>query len=184
MNAVLHLSNLQSANIVITVGEFLTWLGLFFAATLKQESGRDLWFNKRSKRVVSHFSTPEGPNFDRFMGRHRFEDIKLMVLEAFNDHSVSGHTDPWCFIRPLITAFNDNRKRSVVDTDFVVVDESMSAFRPRTTKSGACDCHKGGLPHLSFVERKPGKHHQNTRTLALTLTFIEPLGTELKNVGL
>ena len=149
MNAVLRLSNLRSANIVITVGEFLVWLGLFLAATLKQESGRDLWFTKSSKRVVSHFSTPEGPNFNRFMARHRFEDMKSLVLEAFNDHSES-HTDPWCFIRPLITAFNDNRKRSVVDTDFVVVDESMSAFRPRTTNSVACDCHKGGLPHLSL----------------------------------
>jgi hypothetical protein len=37
------------------------------------------------------------------------------------------------------------------------MDESMSAFRPRTTKTG-------NLPHLSYVMRKP-----------------EPLGTEMKN---
>ena len=40
-----------------------------------------------------------------------------------------------------------------------IFDESMSAWRPQTTS-------KGGLPHLSFVDRKP-----------------EPLGTKFKNVA-
>ena len=40
-----------------------------------------------------------------------------------------------------------------------VFDESMSAFRPRTTKNG-------NLPHLSWIMRKP-----------------EPLGTEFKSVS-
>jgi hypothetical protein len=40
-----------------------------------------------------------------------------------------------------------------------VLDESMSAWRPRTTKHG-------GLPHISFVMQKP-----------------EPLGTEFKTAA-
>ena len=46
----------------------------------------------------------------------------------------------------------------IVSSWIKVLDESMSAFKPRTTKTG-------GLPNISFIARKP-----------------EPLGTEFKTV--
>ena len=52
--------------------------------------------------------------------------------------------------------FNQSRKEFVMPCELIVIDESMSAFRPQTTKTG-------GLPVLTFVQRKP-----------------EDLGTELK----
>jgi hypothetical protein len=58
-----------------------------------------------------------------------------------------------------VTAFNDNRRRTVAASSTKVFDESMSAYRPQTTKTG-------GLPHISFIMRKP-----------------EDLGTELKVVA-
>jgi Transposase IS4 len=171
MNAALQLkTKLKSAKTMITVGEFHVWLGLFLAAATKQDCGRDLW-HKTSKRLrLSHFSPREGPDFGRFMTCHRFEDIKKVVLEAFSDHSKSA-VDPWCFIRPMIKAFNDNRKRTVVDTDFVVVDESMSAFKPRRSTAGKCECHPKGLDHLSFIERKPGIIPRILRKITRTFTL-------------
>jgi len=167
MNAVLLKTKHRTAKTMITVGEFVVWLGLFFAAAKHTECGRKLW-SKVSTRSVSHFSQTEGPNFGRFMRCHRFEDIKKVVLEAFSDRS-DTEVDPWCFIRPMITAFNENRKSTIVDTDFVVVDESMSAFRPRRSTAGNCECHPRGLDHLSFIERKPGiTLRTQTRTLTLT----------------
>ena len=141
---------------VITVGEFLVWLGLFLAAASEQESGRMLW-NKVSSRPESHFSSREGANFGRFMTNHRFDDIKKVALLGTSDLSESA-LDPWCHIRRMVTAFNENRKRTLVEPDFVVVDESMSAFRPRRSTAGNCECHPRGLPHLSYIERKPGNN--------------------------
>ena len=63
---------------------------------------------------------------------------------------------PWdCFL-PFVEAFNQ-RRRDLLKTVYLLMDESMSAWRPKTTKTG-------GLPNITFEPRKP-----------------KPLGTMLKN---
>jgi hypothetical protein len=62
----------------------------------------------------------------------------------------------WNFVKD-VNDFNENRKKTDAASISKVFDEFMSAWWPQTTATG-------GLPHLSFVERKP-----------------EPLGTEFKN---
>ena len=59
----------------------------------------------------------------------------------------------------MVDGFNTNRHDWVAASGRKVLDESMSAWRPQTTKTG-------GLPHLSFILRKP-----------------EPLGTEFKTIA-
>jgi len=59
-------------------------------------------------------------------------------------------------ISRLIDDFNNNRKKGVAASVIKVLDELMSAWRPRKNKTG-------GLPNISFILRKP-----------------EPLGTEFK----
>ena len=48
----------------------------------------------------------------------------------------------------LVDGLNKNRKLNVAASVNKILDESMSAFQPRSTP-------KGGLPHFSFVGRKP-----------------------------
>lgn len=55
-----------------------------------------------------------------------------------------------------IKKFPQNRHANVAASFIKLVDESMSAWSPQTSKTG-------GLPHISFISRKP-----------------EPLGTEFK----
>lgn len=63
---------------------------------------------------------------------------------------------PWdCFL-PFVQAFNQKR-RDLLKTVYLLMDESMSAWRPKTSKTG-------GLPNITFEPRKP-----------------KPLGTMLKN---
>ena len=71
-------------------------------------------------------------------------------FDAVNEHN------PWYPIQSLVEAFNDNRRKWLVASLVIVLDESMSNFQPRTTKTSL-------LPHLSFIFRKP-----------------KPLGTEYK----
>ena len=59
--------------------------------------------------------------------------------------------------RGTVAAFNANRRATIRRPLVLTVDESMSAYRPRTTATG-------GLPNISYVARKP-----------------KPLGTEFKN---
>ena len=69
-----------------------------------------------------------------------------------------ANRDEWEMFRPVVCAFNENRRRTVNFSGLAVGDESMSQWAPRTSAYG-------GLPTISFVKRKP-----------------RPLGTELKDV--
>ena len=64
--------------------------------------------------------------------------------------------DPWHPVKKLVDDYNSNRKKTVASSVIMTLDESMSAWRPRTSSAG-------GLPNISFILRKP-----------------RPLGTEFK----
>ena len=104
-------------------------------------------------------SEPEGygskVDLSKYMKEHRFVDIKRYIPFLFSDAS-KKESDPWWQICTGIENYNSNRKKTVKASPIKVFDESMSAFRPRTSRFG-------NLPHLSSIDRKP-----------------EPLGTELK----
>lgn len=128
----------------LTEGEFILFDGLLIAATFYSQSGHALWTPPASpRRFHPH------PNFGQFMRRGRFDAIKGSVHAAYTDPTMAGE-DPWYEIRPLIDAFNENRLENVVKSEFLIPDEAMSPYQPRTTPAGDLD-------HLSFVERKPKK---------------------------
>ena len=133
-----------------TVGEFLNYLGLIIAARSQNSKGRDLFVTPKKKSLFKQY-----PEFARVMTRHRFEELKKHCTAICVDED-SVATDPWYKFRAFVKAFNKNRRRTVITSKSLVIDESMSAFRPRTTA-------RGGLPNISFVKRKP-----------------KPMGTEFK----
>ena len=87
------------------------------------------------------------------MSKTRFFDIKEVLPRAFEGNN---HGQKWNQIKPLVDGFNNNRRRTVAASSTITLDEAMSAFQPRTTKTST-------LPHLSYIKRKP-----------------KPLGTEFK----
>jgi hypothetical protein len=54
---------------------------------------------------------------------------------------------PWDVFLPCLSCFNDKRQQ-LVKTVLMLVDESMSGWRPKTTKLG-------GLPNYTYEPRKP-----------------------------
>ena len=90
------------------------------------------------------------PNFGRFMSRDKFDRWLRYISEGPEDAS---NSDPWREVRWLVKGHNKNRKATVVPSWLVVVDETIWAWTGQ------------GMPHLSFVKRKP-----------------EPLGAEVKNL--
>ena len=132
----------------ITEHEYVRFWGMVIAARQFSEKGKNLWSDDDCDGVRSI------PNFDTFMSEHRFCAIRRLIPKICSGSAI----DPWLRFRPMIEAFNENRKRTVHSDGDATADESMSAWQPRLDKFG-------GLPNLSFIKRKP-----------------KPLGTEFKTV--
>lgn len=92
------------------------------------------------------------------MPESRFNQIRAVAIFAFapgSEWDKDRHT--WDIFIPVVEGFNDSRARIFKRAIRVVLDESMSGWRPKTSK-------RGGLPNITFLVRKP-----------------VPLGTEFKN---
>lgn len=90
---------------------------------------------------------------------HRFKSIKELLPFAFYDRAAEAKGDPWYPISGFVDQFNKTRKLLIASGSVVTLDELMSPFQPRTTKTSL-------LPVLSWIFRKP-----------------KPLGTEYKNAA-
>eukprot|EP00957_Ditylum_brightwellii_P148860 11332649-Ditylum_brightwellii.AAC.1 len=96
------------------------------------------------------------PDMGLFMPVWGFKHIKRFIPIMWKYESCAEEDPWWSFIK-AIGEFNKNTKKTVAASISKVFDELMSAWWLQTTATG-------GLPHPSFVERKP-----------------EPLGTEFKH---
>ena len=133
----------------ITHHEFWVFWGVTLTARTKGRMGGKLW-----DKV-----DPEGYDDKIDMSIHmtesRVKDIKKYIPYLFADATMKEE-DPWWQLSNAIKLFNQNRRDKILPSYLKVFDETMSAFRPRTTA-------RGNLPHLSCIKRKP-----------------KPLGTEYK----
>ncbi|MGH7955347.1 MAG: hypothetical protein ACREOZ_05245, partial [Gloeomargaritales cyanobacterium] len=138
--------------VIFTPHEFLTALGLFIGASRMGCKGADLWAKAEDNDDIM-----PSPNFQQYMKDYRFREWRKFVPFVWSDPKIR-ETDPWWMISAGIQSFNNRMRALVKSSVWRILDESMSAWRPRTTDTGA-------LPNISFVARKP-----------------EPLGTEFKAV--
>ena len=130
--------------------EWWTYWGIMIFSAYVGEGRPDKLWDKGKNNLL-----PEIPTIDMTnrMKRYRFDQIKALIPKAFEGDNPQ---DPWNPVLALIIGFNNKRAQDIAASHCKVHDESMSSFRPRTTKTG-------GLPFLSFILRKP-----------------KPLGTEFK----
>jgi hypothetical protein len=104
-------------------------------------------------------------------GRHEYANfgqyIPMNLFKAFQSGAALMFCDKkwwfedvrdrdWDIIMPCIASYNQKRKK-LFNTILLMLDESMSGWRPKTSKLG-------GLPNITFEPRKP-----------------VPLGTQFKN---
>jgi len=92
------------------------------------------------------------------MPEYWFNEIQRFVSFAMSDPS-QEKTDQWWQVCKFVEDFNQNRSVNIAAGSLKVLDKSMSAWRPHSTKCG-------DLPHISFIKCKP-----------------ELLGTNFKNVA-
>jgi hypothetical protein len=159
--------NYKSANLV-SEQEWWVFVGILISAGPHGKGGVKLW--ERSKesfgmtQSINYGPKPDGLGI---MAEYRFKEIKAAFPWSFQDKtkappddgSEDDAKDPWHMVLLLVNGFNKNRQEWVAASVRKVLDESMSAFRPRTSKTG-------GFPNISYILRKP-----------------EPLGTEFKVIA-
>ena len=140
-----------------TQREFIQMIACIITASGYEERGESLWKSKHQE-YPSIFSGSSqameriGLSFDRF------KQLKKYFSYAFVPAGFDiNQSDPWWRIRDAIKCFNLARATWVAASRKKTLDENMSHMNPQTTKTG-------GLPHISFIKRKP-----------------RPLGTELKS---
>ena len=126
-------------------------MALVIAGTLEVEHGiENLWSS-----TSNGFKQPS--NFGQYIPLNYFRAFVLGFPHLWSPE-VYWYSDhmPWESFLLFVEAFNQKR-RELLSTVYLLMDESMSAWRPKTSQFG-------GLPNLTFEPRKP-----------------KPLGTMFKN---
>jgi hypothetical protein len=145
--------------------EWWVFIGILISAGPQGKGGEMLWEKHSHRGGALTMTAPinYGPDGLDIMPLYRFKHIKACFPWSFQDKTkadeeAEGH-DPWNIVMLMVGGYNSNRHDWVAASVRKVLDESMSAFRPRTSKTG-------GWPNISFILRKP-----------------EPLGTEFKTIA-
>ena len=118
---------------------------LLIAAATELENGVENLWKSGMKGVRRNY-----PDFGRFMsinGMHAFCSAAPYAWADEKYWYLPDRDTPWEMFLPCVYEFNDTRKL-LVKSLMVMLDESMSGWRPKTSKLG-------GLPNISFEPRKP-----------------------------
>jgi hypothetical protein len=128
--------------------EFLTGLGILIGAAEFAQRWCDLFSTKDSADEDELWPTLCGePHFEKYMSFYRWKEFKRFLPFIYKDESRKD-TDPWWEFVLAVEEFNQIRSSKLIGSQWISVDETMSAYRPRKTALG-------GLPNISFIVRKP-----------------------------
>ena len=137
--------------------DFIIGHALLIGASCYCQSGSALFMSSKERNEDMWDTVIQNARFDQYMKLYRFKEFRHFLPKIFELPLEKDH-DPWWRFASAISDFNDIRKNNIISSWVKVLDETMSAWRPRTSKNG-------GLPNISYIIRKP-----------------EPLGTEFKTV--
>jgi hypothetical protein len=125
--------------------EFLIGHALFIGAVDCNQRGTQLWSSRHNNNNNSSWTSMSTPtNFSQWMSSFRFKQFKQFMHTTWESNKLEAANNPWWKIEEAITTFNDVRKEQIQTSHLRTVDETMSAYRPQTRKTG-------DLPHLSYV---------------------------------
>ena len=136
---------------MLFVSQLKVCVTLIIAASLEVEHGiENLW-----KTTTDGFMSPS--DYGQYIPVHYFRAFVVGFPHLWSPEEYwYSDTIPWDSFKPFVEAFNAKR-RALLKTVYFLMDESMSAWRPKTSATG-------GLPNITFEPRKP-----------------KPLGTMFKN---
>ncbi len=131
-----------------TESEFLIGLAILVGAAEFALRGCDLFSVKDTGMDEEVWaSLCVEPHFKKFMSFYRWKEFRRFFPAIFVDETRKD-SDPWYEFSGIIDEFNDIRLSELIGSQWLSLDETMSAWRPRKTALG-------GLPNISSIARKP-----------------------------
>jgi hypothetical protein len=129
----------------------LVCLGILIGAAEFAQKVCDLFATKDQASEGDQFEVwaslcPE-PHFEKYMSFYRCKEFRPFFPAVFADETRKA-TDPWYQFSAAIDEFNEIRRAVLSGSLWILLDETMTACRPRNTTLG-------GLPNISFIARKP-----------------------------
>ena len=134
LNARIEKDNLERRRgrvLPLSLREFCHFLAVLLVARLEGKVGNDLW----SSNPGDHEGYRSQLDISRYMTKHRHTQIRRYFSFFFADET-KVETDPWWQIIAGIDSFNHNRRMGFKPSRVRCMDESMSAYCPRTTATG------------------------------------------------
>ena len=128
-----------------------------FGAT-QFKPGTDLWSTTRKGMMPP-------PGFERHLSKDRFDRVLRYLVRGPVGTEEELTDDAWAEVRPWSEGYNKKRKDKLIAGSKVTPDEDMFTW---TGKKGV-----GGMPHVSFISRKP-------RSLGCELKSVCDAGTGIK----
>jgi hypothetical protein len=153
---------------LVSEQEWWVFIGVLISAGPQGKGGNKLWerpSHRESFGITHRVNYGPKPDGLDIMAEYRFKDIKACFPWSFQDTTKADEDDqqdgydPWHMVLLLVDGYNANRRGWLAASVRKTLDESMCAYRPRTSKTG-------GWPNISYILRKP-----------------EPLGTEFKVIA-
>ncbi len=103
------------------------------------------------------------PNFAKYIPKNYWADHSYLYM--------SRNNMPWEIIQPFVKEYNKLREK-LTDAFYIVLNESMSGWRSKTTKTG-------GLPNITVEPRKPVNLGTQASWYTMKLS-VAPLSKEQK----
>jgi len=146
--------------------EWWNFFGILIFAGGIGMNGKSLFTKyKKERYCVEEHSV----DLSHIMRKHRFLEIYANIIRAF---SGGDQKYAWNPMLSLIDGFNINRSKKVAASVKKIIDESMSAFKPRTTRTGFSKNYEKSFPFLSFILRKPKPMGIEFKATACSVTGI------------
>ena len=115
----------------ISLREFNHFLGVICIARLEGKRGGNPWKGREDEGEGYRSQI----DVSCFMTCHRHLQIRKYFSFIFADEKLKDD-DPWWMVSTGIEEFNKNRSMTFRPSNIRVLDESMSAWRPRTSATG------------------------------------------------
>ena len=133
----------------VSANEFFIFFGIIILSGAIAKGGQLLFEKESSRLIEGNFQMSLATDLSPFMALRCFEDIKAFFPQAFSGVEKSSD-DRWYMLSKWINEFNKNRTKTVAASVIKLLDETMSAWRPRKDK-------RGGLPNMSLsFSESPG----------------------------
>ena len=127
------LTSTRKSSYELSEREYFIFIGILLLAGVQCSGGVESLYNRKgTEGIVPKIKATE------YMSFTRFKLIKQYWTRQFELEIDNAQKEEikWWRMGYLINGFNENRNRTVAASRILTLDESMSAFRPQTSKRG------------------------------------------------